>query len=139
MNMMNLLIFFIYIQLNFGKINNEEEEEEKYIFKCMDLYDSRCVSLDKDESTTTIMIGDICPYDMVCESICVKKYNELFIGSKCNYNQECFSNKCDNNICVADDYCIDDFGCNPGFYCNETENKCQKMGQKIEFCTHKIK
>ena len=135
MNMMNLLIFFIYIQLNFGKINNEEEE--KIIFKCMDLFDSRCISQDFNESTTTIMIGDICPYDMVCNSICVKKYTELFIGSKCNYNQECFSNKCVNNVCVSDsNNCKNDFGCNPGFYCDEEENKCKKMGQKNDYCTH---
>ena len=137
MNMMNLLIFFIYIQLNFGKINNEEEE--KFVIKCMDLFDSRCLSYDFNfnESTTTIMIGNICPNDMVCEFICVKKSTELFIGSKCNYNQECFSNKCVNNVCISDpNNCTNDFGCNPGSYCNEEENKCKKMGQKNDSCTH---
>jgi hypothetical protein len=135
MNMMNLLIFFIYIQLNFGKINNEEEE--KFVIKCMDLYDSRCLSLDTDELTRTVMIGNICPNDMICEFICRKKFTELFIGSKCNYNQECFSNKCENNVCVSvPNNCTNDFGCDPGSYCNEEENKCKKMGQKNDNCTH---
>ena len=83
------------------------------------------------------MIGDICPNDMFCDIICRKKFTELFIGSKCNYNQECFSNKCVNNVCISDpNNCTNDFGCEPGFYCDEEENKCKKMGQKNDYCTH---
>ena len=100
----------------------KNEQNEKIIVK----------SLDKDESTRTIMIGDIYPNDMICELICRKKFTELFIGSKCNYNQECFSNKCLNNVCVPDsNNCTNDFGCLPGFYCDEEENKCKKMVKKM--------
>ena len=74
---------------------------------------------------------------MICELICRKKFTELFIGSKCNYNQECFSNKCENNVCVSvPNNCTNNFGCDPGFYCDEEENKCKKMGQKNDNCTH---
>ena len=137
--MINLFLFFIYVKLNFGKINNEEEE--KIFFKCTDLYDSKCQTSDfnEDKNEVTIMIGKKCSNDKICERYCVKKFTELFIGSKCNYNEECLTNKCENNICSSKpENCSKYYDCDPGYYCNKDDKTCKKMGQKNDECTHKI-
>jgi hypothetical protein len=138
MSMINLFFLFICVKLNFGK-KNSEEEMEKYIFKCTDLYDSKCISNDYNEETKEIivMLGEKCSNDKICEGVCVKKFNELLYGSICNFNEECLSNKCENNICSANpNNCADYYDCEPGYYCDEEKNICKKMGQKDDKCTH---
>lgn len=135
--MLNLFFFFICIKINFGKKNSEEEE--KIIFKCTDLYDSKCMTYDWNEEQNEIiyMIGEKCSNDKVCNRVCVKKFTELFFGSRCNYNEECLSNKCEKNVCSSNTKnCYDYYDCEPGYYCNQEDNTCKKMGQKDENCTH---
>ena len=66
--------------------------------------------------------------------ICQKPYRLSIKGEKCEYNEECYSGKCDNKVCVQlleGEKCNSYVQCLEGYKCN---GACQKLSDLGESC-----
>lgn len=104
-------IFLFLSTLLFSFITSQEEKQCHVIYKipstAMESTKCRTVQVDVEKEIKTINCQK-CPKNQYCSinyvnqtGICVSENTNLIPGKKCTNGTDCYSGKCENNICVA--------------------------------------
>lgn len=140
--------FFIAILCLFASNVFLQVCDDQPILKCTEksLYDDKCAVFETG-SKPVIHLSD-CPKDETCNGIINDKfYNycqkrlprfDKWEQEKCNFKEECLSNKCTSGKCesIADggDCSQNKFACSNKSFCND-KKKCQALIQEGQECT----